>query len=164
MPRHIVLPGRLSRSLPVLLLAGSFMLSGCTGGADAEPGVSPRQETEAQAPADDVQDRTETAQVPEDFPEDIPLPDADPTMATRHVNDAGINWVLQYHGDYDEDEFFSLTQELSRRGYVEEVSGGTPGQILNAVHSGEEYTVSIGLLWEGDRQILQISVLAKRDD
>lgn len=62
-------------------------------------------------------------ELPEDFPSDVPTPDADPTFCTRVASDGVTNWSLGYStddadkvGDYKstlEDDGFEITGEAS---------------------------------------------------
>jgi len=61
--------------------------------------------------------------LPEDFPSDVPTPDADPTSCSRVAADETTNWTLVYSsddadkiGDYKstlEDDGFDITSEAS---------------------------------------------------
>lgn len=159
----------------IMMLAGVLVLGGCA----AEPA--------APAPADDTgstganTDSTDTgssdgdsstdgdsspgsgATLPDDFPSDIPLPQAELAEAVRHELDSGAHWVLQYEGEITEEEFTALSEQLIERGFAEQTSTSAPGQLIMARHANDQYTVDISLKWQKVGQLLQMAVSAGGD-
>lgn len=151
--------------LPALLLAGGVVLSGCSissGGAGAEGAESSTSSGEAtggvQAPKSENDGGSARVTLPQSFPAEIPLPTGELVAAAEHNPDSGAHWVLQFEGDFTEADFASLTQELTERGYAEETRGGAEGQLLMAQHADAHYRVNLGLKWQNDGRMFQVSV------
>lgn len=105
-----------------------------------------------------------TVELPEDFPDFVPLPDADPTKSARFTKDGAVNWMLQYLGAWDSDIVDSLGAKLVALGFTEESNSAITGVMHIALYTRDDVTVTLSLLGDEDDRILQYMVLSQEEE
>ena len=104
-----------------------------------------------------------SAEIPADFPQSVPLPDAEVTVAIRHETEGRVTWMISYEGA-DKTIYDSVTAKFASSGFTEESNTDLGGAMRMASFSNNEYSVQISMLGaDEDDQILQVSVLQKNE-
>ena len=153
----------------VLLAAGAtalLLLTGCANPLEkaieglAEQGVEKLIE---EAGGGDVQigGLTGSAEVPDDFPASVPLPDGSPNHSLRVVTDGRAAWTVHYSAgteDYDR-----LVSAIAAAGFTEESSGEFGDAMKMAQFTDGTYRLSATLLGDDDERMLQYLVVELSD-
>jgi hypothetical protein len=100
-----------------------------------------------------------SSEVPADFPAGIPLPDAKPMNAVRYTEANVVSWALQYRDDIGSSAVETLGKELVAQGYAEDSNTALGTQMVVAIYSNDDYTVTLSTLGEDGDRLLQILVM-----
>lgn len=104
-----------------------------------------------------------STEIPADFPQSVPLPDAEVTVAIRHEDEGRVTWMISYDS-VNKSIYDSATAKLASSGFSEESNTDLGGAMRMASFSNSEYDVQISMLGEDDDdQILQMMVLQKNE-
>ncbi len=108
-----------------------------------------------------------TVEIPDDFPENVPLPSGKPSAAVRNVNpDGTVTWVMHFRGKNQLSEAQAIARGLLANGYAEDANNLDNVAVPVAQYSNETYVVSLGVLGGHDvdkDHILQIMVLPTKE-
>lgn len=151
LPRRVLACGGIA-------LAASLALAGC-----ANPVEKLMESATSSATDSLMSDLTgvdvETAEIPADFPAEIPLPDAKPTVAMSQTQDGTRNWILHFEEGISDQVFDDLNAALAANGFEADTNSDMPGAMRIATHTGSDHTVNLSLLGSADKtQILQMMV------
>lgn len=144
-----------------LMLAASIILTGC-----ANP-LEKALESVASSAADNiVSGATGTdiqgvasAEIPDDFPKNIPLPDATPINAAAITTDGERGWMIQYQGRIDDAAYDDAVAAIVASGFSEDESSNINGVMNLSLLSNAEHSVTVSLMGPADEErILQIMV------
>lgn len=100
-----------------------------------------------------------TGDIPADFPQSVPLPDATPHSALSHTNEGKKIWSLNYKEGANDQVFDDFKAAVVASGFTEDTSSDMLGAMRLAVYTNGELTVNISLLGPPeDEQIMQVLV------
>lgn len=105
-----------------------------------------------------------SSEIPDDFPAGIPLPDAIPMNAVRYSEADVVSWALQYRNDVGSSAVETLGKELVAQGYTEDSNTALGTQMVVAIYSNNDYTVTLSTLGDDEDRLLQILVMQLTDN
>lgn len=97
--------------------------------------------------------------IPDDFPNTVPLPEATPFNAVAVTSDGVRGWMIQYRGNFDNALYDDAVAKIIASGFSEEESSNINGVMNLTLLSNSEHTVNVSLMGPAnDERILQIMV------
>ncbi len=144
-----------------LMLAVGITLTGCANpieGMIESVGTKAADKLVSEATGVEVEGFGST-EIPADFPQGVPLPDATPHTALSHTDEGERSWIIHYQEGIDDQVFDQLVAALTANGFTEDSSSDMPNIMRIAVFTDSVHMVNLGLLGSADEeQILQLMV------
>lgn len=155
--------GRMRRFAPVALTLGiacAITLTGCANPIQqAVEGITQGsvERLIEEASGVDLEGFGATAEVPDDFPRQVPLPEGDPILSFRLDGDEGLAWTLTYPAA-GEDAFSAYQRRLEGAGFTEASSTEIGGAMKMATYEGHGYKITAGGLQSDGQHLIQLTV------
>ena len=114
---HTASPRRRTLAFLGLPFSTSLVLTGC---------ATPDEKVDESAPSSSTSESTESPEpavdfpeIPEDFPDGIPLPNVAPASSTADITEGKRYWILYYTEGINDQVFEELQADLAAAGFTE---------------------------------------------
>lgn len=165
-----------------ILLASGLLVTGCanpveslmenildkavanSGGQTSDDSTS-QQDDDAGSGGTTQIDGLGTAEIPDDFPKSVPLPDLKPYNAVGMTIDGQRSWMIQYQGNFDDAIFDAMIADLKANGFNEDESSNLQDVMRIALFTDAEFYVNVSMMGPPDEdRLMQIMVAQNQDD